>query len=113
MPELLDLSTKHCRVERDGHVVILTMDRPEARNALSPDMLVGLADGFDYVDPDPEVRVAILTGAAGHFSSGADLKAMAKPSDSEHVRSRLAEEQNRPCKAQPRDSRVSDTLLRG
>jgi hypothetical protein len=49
MPELLDLSTKHCRVERDGHVVILTMDRPEARNALSPDMLVGLADGFDYV----------------------------------------------------------------
>jgi enoyl-CoA hydratase/carnithine racemase len=78
MPELLDLSTKHCRVERDGHVVILTMDRPEARNALSPDMLVGLADGFDYVDREPEVRVAILTGAAGHFSSGADLKAMAK-----------------------------------
>jgi len=111
MPELLDLSTKHCRVERDGHVVILTMDRPEARNALSPDMLVGLADGFDYVDREPEVRVAILTGAAGHFSSGADLKAMAKPSDSEHVRSRLAEEPNLHWKALLRDYRLSKPLV--
>ena len=111
MPELLDLSTKHCRVERDGHVVILTMDRPEARNALSPDMLVGLADGFDYVDREPEVRVAILTGAGGHFSSGADLKAMAKPSDSEHVRSRLAEEPNLHWKALLRDYRVSKPLV--
>jgi len=111
MPELLDLSTKHCRVERDAHVVILTMDRPEARNALSPDMLVGLADGFDYVDREPEVRVAILTGAAGHFSSGADLKAMAKPSDSEHVRSRLAEEPNLHWKALLRDYRLSKPLV--
>src|SRR5438270_6317406 len=111
MPELLDLSRKHCRVERGGHVVILTMDRPEARNALSPDMLVGLADGFDYVDREPEVRVAILTGAAGHFSSGADLKAMAKPSDSEHVRSRLAEEPNLHWKALLRDYRLTKRLI--
>src|SRR5215218_1573286 len=111
MPELLDLSTKHCRVERDGHVVILTMDRPEARNALSPDMLVGLADGFDYIDREPEVRVAILTGAAGHFSSGADLKAMSKPSDSAHVRSRLAEEPNLHWKALLRDYRLSKPLV--
>jgi enoyl-CoA hydratase len=111
MPELLDLSTKHCRVERDGHVVVLTMDRPEARNALSPDMLVGLADGFDYVDRESEVRVAILTGAGGHFSSGADLKAMSTPSDSEHVRSRMAEEPNLHWKALLRDYRLSKPLL--
>src|SRR5439155_20022308 len=92
MPELLDLSTKHCRVERDGHVVVLTMDRPDARNALSPDMLVGLADGFDYVDREPEVRVAILTGVGGHFSSGAVLMAIAMPSDRVLVRLRPAEE---------------------
>ncbi len=85
MPELLPMSTAHCRVEREGHVVILTMDRPEARNALSPDMLVGLADGFGYVDDTPDVRVAVLTGAGGHFSSGADLKAMSRPSESEHL----------------------------
>src|SRR6266511_2897699 len=111
MPELLDLSTKHCRVERAGQVVVLTMDRPEARNALSPDMLVGLADGFDYVDREPGVRVAILTGAGGHFSSGADLKAMSKPSDSEHVRSRLAEEPNLHWKALLRDYRLSKPLV--
>jgi enoyl-CoA hydratase len=111
MPELLDLSTKHCRVERDSDVVVLTMDRPEARNALSPDMLVGLADGFDYVDQEPDVRVAILTGAGGHFSSGADLKAMSKPSESEHVRSRMAEEPNLHWKALLRDYRLSKPLL--
>jgi enoyl-CoA hydratase len=111
MPELLDLSTKHCRVERDGHVVVLTMDKPEARNALSPDMLVGLADGFDYADREPDVRVAILTGAGGHFSSGADLKAMSKPSESEHVRSRMAEEPNLHWKALLRDYRLSKPLL--
>ena len=111
MPEVLDLSTQHCRVERDGHVVTLTMDRPEARNALSPDMLVGLADGFDYVDRDPEVRVAILTGAGGHFSSGADLKAMSKPSESEHVRSRMADEPNLHWKALLRDYRLSKPLV--
>ena len=54
MADLLPMSTKHCTVERDGHVVTLTMNRPEARNALSPDMLVGLADGFTYVDETPE-----------------------------------------------------------
>ena len=46
MPETLPMTTKHCTVEREGNVVIFTMNRPEARNALSPDMLVGLADGY-------------------------------------------------------------------
>lgn len=111
MPELLPMSTAHCRVEREGPVVVFTMDRPEARNALSPDMLVGLADGFSYVDGTPEVRVAVLTGAGGHFSSGADLKAMSKPSESEHVRSRMAEEPNLHWKALLRDYRLSKPLI--
>ena len=81
MPEILPMSTKHCTVERDGHVVTLTMNRPEAKNALSPDMLVGLAQGFDYVDEQDDVRVAILTGAGGCFSSGAEA-AFSMPSAS-------------------------------
>ena len=68
--ELLPISTPHCRVERDGHVVIVTMDRPEARNALSSDMLVGLAEAWAYVSAEPEVRVGILTGANGTFCAG-------------------------------------------
>ena len=111
MPETLPMTTKHCTVERDGNVVILTMNRPEARNALSPDMLVGLADGFEYVDETPEIRCAILTGAGGHFSSGADLKAMGTPSESEHVRNRMAETPNLHWKALLRDYRLSKPLI--
>jgi len=109
--ETLPMTTKHCTVERDGDVVTLTMNRPEARNALSPDMLVGLADGFTYVDETPEVRCAILTGAGGQFSSGADLKAMGTPSESEHVRKRMTESPDLHWKALLRDYRMSKPLI--
>ncbi len=66
-------------VERDGHVVTLTMNRPEARNALDLEMLARLADAWDLVDGDDEVRCVILTGAGGHFCSGSDLKQMHNP----------------------------------
>ena len=67
----------HLLVEREGHVVTLTMNRPEARNAFGSEMLVRLADAWDLIDGDDEIRVAILTGAGGHFCAGSDLKAMA------------------------------------
>lgn len=89
--ELLPVSTSHCRVERDGHVVIVTMNRPEARNALSSDMLIGLASAWAYVSREPEVRVAILTGAEGTFCAGADLKAMGQPAADPEVRARAAQ----------------------
>jgi enoyl-CoA hydratase len=101
----------HALVEQDGHKLVVTMNRPEARNALSPDMLVGLADGYAYVDETPEIRCAILTGAGGHFSSGADLKAMGRPSDSEHVRNRMAETPNLHWKALLRDYRMTKPLI--
>jgi enoyl-CoA hydratase len=67
-------------VERDGHVLILTMNRPESRNALSLDMLSGMEAAWDEINENPEIRVAILTGAGGNFCAGADLKAMNKKS---------------------------------
>lgn len=70
-------TSPHVLVEQDGHVVTVTMNRPEARNALDLECYVRLADAWDAIDSNPEVRVAILTGAGGHFSSGADLKFMA------------------------------------
>jgi enoyl-CoA hydratase len=63
-------------VERRGHVLIVTMNRPEARNALSGEMLAIMREAWDTVDNDPEIRVCILTGAGGAFCAGADLKAM-------------------------------------
>jgi len=66
----------HCLVERDGHVVIVTMNRPEKKNAFTPQMLAIMADAWIAADEDPEVRAIVLTGAGGCFCSGADLKAM-------------------------------------
>ena len=61
-------------VERDGHVLIVTMNRPEARNALSTEMMGIMSDAWDEVNANDDIRCAILTGAGGHFCAGADLK---------------------------------------
>jgi enoyl-CoA hydratase len=66
----------HALVEREGHVLIVTMNRPEARNALSGEMLARMGDAWKLLDQDPELRVGVLTGAGGSFCAGADLKAM-------------------------------------
>ena len=66
----------HLLVDREGHVVVVTMNRPEARNAWSGEMLAAMAEAWEMIDSEPDVRVAILTGAGGTFCAGADLKAM-------------------------------------
>jgi enoyl-CoA hydratase len=71
------MADPHLLFERDGHVATVTLNRPEARNALSGEMLVRMHDAWVEIDQDPEIRVAIVTGAGGHFCAGADLKAMA------------------------------------
>lgn len=65
------------RFERRDQVAFVTIDRPEALNALSAEVQVGLDDAWRTVEEDPGIRVAILTGTGRAFSAGADLKAMA------------------------------------
>jgi enoyl-CoA hydratase len=74
MPETPE--DQHLLVERDGGVIILTMNRPERRNALSPSMMQGMSEAWDEINANPDIRVAILTGAGGCFCAGADLQAM-------------------------------------
>jgi enoyl-CoA hydratase len=62
--------------ERDGPVLTVTIDRPEARNAVDAPTADRLANAFRAFDADDEVTVAILTGSGGTFCAGADLKAM-------------------------------------
>ena len=65
--------------ERTGHVLLITINRPAARNALDLDVATRLADAFDAAEADPEIRCVVLTGAGDQaFSAGADLKAMAR-----------------------------------
>ena len=66
----------HALVERRGHVLIVTMNRPTVRNALSGPMMELMRQAWDTADSDPEIRVCVLTGAGGAFCAGADLKAM-------------------------------------
>jgi len=60
-------------IERDGHVVTLTLNRPAKRNAFNAELLCRLYDAYQEIDADPEVRAVVMTGAAGCFSGGADL----------------------------------------
>jgi enoyl-CoA hydratase len=64
-------------VEREGPVTVVTIDRPERRNAVDGPTAAALADTFRAFDADPGASVAVLTGAGGAFCAGADLKAIA------------------------------------
>lgn len=70
--------TAAVRSDRDGHTLILTINRPEARNAVNLAVAVALGDALDAAEADPDVRVVIITGAGDKaFCAGADLKALA------------------------------------
>jgi enoyl-CoA hydratase/carnithine racemase len=75
---------QYCRVERDGHVVTITLNRPEVLNAMHPAGHRELARAFDDYAADPELRVAIVTGAGDRaFCVGTDLKTLAATGDHE------------------------------
>ena len=63
-------------VERDGQMMVITMNRPHRKNALSGAMLIRMYDAMVEASNDPDIRCIILTGAGGDFTSGADLRAM-------------------------------------
>ena len=60
--------------EVDGGIAVITINRPEARNAVNGEVARGIAAAVDELDGISEVRVLILTGAGGTFSAGMDLK---------------------------------------
>ena len=70
------IGTENLTFERQGTTAIVTMNRPEAKNALSLPMLVGMVDAWAEIDANDDIRCAILTGAGGTFCSGMDLKSM-------------------------------------
>jgi enoyl-CoA hydratase len=102
--------------ERDGHLLIVTLNRPERQNAINGEMLVRLLDACIEADENPDIRALVLTGAGGNFCSGADLKEMAGghqgDADSEvDVQGRLAADPDLPWKALLRTWRPSVPLI--
>jgi len=69
------------KVERRDNVFIVTIDRPEMRNAVDRSTAKKLADAFRAFDADDSLSVAILTGAGGNFCAGADLKALSRATE--------------------------------
>lgn len=67
MGELIETSV-------DGHVALCRLNRPEARNALSPELMAELATALEGFDADPEVRCVVIAGSDEVFAAGADIK---------------------------------------
>jgi enoyl-CoA hydratase/carnithine racemase len=76
--------------EEREHVAFVTLNRPEQRNAFDPELSAALIAVWDRIKRDPEVRVAVLTGAGSAFSAGADLKKLIP-----HIRESSEEEGRR------------------
>jgi crotonobetainyl-CoA hydratase len=65
-------------VERRGNVMIITINRPEARNAVNAAVSTAVGDAMQQAQQDPEVRAVVITGAGQSFCAGADLKAISR-----------------------------------
>jgi enoyl-CoA hydratase len=63
--------------ECHGRVLVITINRPESRNAVNLAVSQGLADAVNELDGTPELSVAVITGAGDNFCTGMDLKAFA------------------------------------
>ena len=60
--------------EHHDHIATVTINRPEARNAMNPEVMVGLFDAFSEVEQNSDIRVAVITGSGDNaFCAGADL----------------------------------------
>lgn len=69
------MSTPEVRTEVIGSTLLITIDRPAARNAIDAATAAGIAEALDRLESDPDLRAGVLTGADGTFSAGMDLKA--------------------------------------
>ena len=70
--------TEAIATERRGDILVITVQRPEVKNAIDSNVSRGLAASLAALDADEEVRVGVLTGAGGTFCAGMDLKAFAR-----------------------------------
>ena len=109
----LNISTSNCIVERQGKVLIVSLNRPEVKNALSPEMLLGMYKAWRLLDEQDNLYCAILTAKGDTFCAGMDLKAGA---DGQHRTTEeflqvMAEVPNVHWQAMLRDNRPCKPLI--
>lgn len=71
-------ATDRILTERKGHVLVITINRPEARNAFDGASATAMEAAVEMLDAEDDLFVGVITGAGGNFSAGADLKAAAR-----------------------------------
>ena len=70
------MTYKNIKIEKNQHIGIITINRPEALNALNKETLTELTEAIDDLEHDKNINVAILTGTGKAFIAGADIKQM-------------------------------------
>ena len=68
------ITLENVKIERDGGVTFIILNRPEKRNAMSPQLHMDMCEALDWAEMDDQTRVVIVTGAGGNFCAGQDLK---------------------------------------
>jgi enoyl-CoA hydratase len=113
MPETLDITTKNCTVEKEGHVLIVTLNRPEAKNALNGPMLIGMYKAWRLLEEDDDLYCAILTGKGDTFCAGMDLKVGPKGGgkDEEEIQRMMQEVPNLHWQALLREDRPNKPII--
>jgi len=75
--------TQECLAYEEAGVAVITLNRPQARNALTKEMLGGLEKALDYAERSASVRAVVVTGAGGAFCAGGDVKNMASRTETD------------------------------
>jgi trans-feruloyl-CoA hydratase/vanillin synthase len=68
------IQLENVKIERDGGVTFVILNRPEKRNAMSPQLHMDMCDALDWAEMDDQTKVVVITGAGGNFCAGQDLK---------------------------------------
>ena len=71
--EAITIMSAHIKAEANNGVLVVTINRPDKKNALTQAMYAGLSDAIERVEADPELRVVLITGVEGSFTAGNDL----------------------------------------
>jgi trans-feruloyl-CoA hydratase/vanillin synthase len=68
------IELENVKIERDGATTFIILNRPDKRNAMSPQLHVDMGDALDWAEMDDQTKVVVITGAGGNFCAGQDLK---------------------------------------
>ena len=105
------MSEPHLLLERDGEVAVVTLNRPDQRNALSMEMMVRMYGAWVECDDDDGIRAVVVTGAGGNFCAGMDLKAFAGGFENDEWQQHFADDPDLHWKALLRHYKPSKPLI--